>query len=87
MATLNSATEKWARKMANAGGKWAAATTGEGGRMCAGVANFIGQPAPGCNAAGYDAGVQAVGAAGFQSAVQGKQNKWADNYVRAMTGR
>ena len=55
--------------------------------MCQGVSEFIGQPAPGCNAAGYDSGVQAVGATGFQSAVQGKGTKWANAYINRMTGR
>lgn len=87
MATIATATAKYARKMASAGQKWAADTAGAGGRMCQGVSEFIGQPAGNCNAAGYDAGVQAVGAAGFQQAVQGKENKWANNYIRAMTGR
>lgn len=73
--------------MANAGAKWAADTQGKGNAMCQGVSEFIGQPAPGCNASGYDAGVQAVGSAGFQSAVQGKGSKWARRYVERMSGR
>ena len=81
------AEQKWTRKTANAGTKWSQETQGKGSVMCQGVSEFIGQPAPGCNAAGYDAGVAAVGPAGFQSAIQGKGPKWARNYVAAMTGR
>jgi hypothetical protein len=87
MASLATAQAKWDRKMANAGSKWAANAQGKGNAMCQGVSEFIGQPAPGCNASGYDSGVQAVGATGFQSAVQGKGTKWANAYVNRMTGR
>ena len=87
MATLATAQEKYDRRMAQAGGIWATRTQGKGGQMCAGVSRFIGSPASGCNASGYDQGVQAVGAAGFQQAVQGKGTKWAQNYVARMTGR
>ncbi len=87
MANINTAEQKWERKMQTAGSKWANAASGKGNAMCQGVSEFIGQPAAGCNAAGYDAGVQAVGAAGFQQAVAGKGSKWARRYVERMTGR
>lgn len=77
MATLASAEQKWTRKTADAGPKWAAAVAGKGAAYCQGMQRFLGGPVPGCPAAAYDAGVQAVGAAGFQQAIQGKGSKWA----------
>lgn len=77
MPTLASAEQKWTRKTADAGAKWFADTQGKGAAYCAGMARFLGSPVPGCPAAAYDAGVAAVGAQGFQQAVQGKGGKWA----------
>ena len=77
MATLASAEQKWTRKTQDAGSRWASATMGKGAAYCAGMQRFLGGPVPGCPAGAYDQGVAAVGASGFQQAVQGKGNKWA----------
>lgn len=86
MANLASAEQKWTRKTQDAGSKWAAATQGKGAAYCEGMARFLGSPVPGCPAAAFDAGVAAVGANGFQQAVQGKGNKWASRMRESMSG-
>lgn len=85
MATLRSAEEKWNRKMQNAGQKWFNDTVGKGSEYCEGMAQFFQQPIPGCpaKAQAFDNGVQAIGAQGFQAAVQGKGAKWAKKMLEA----
>lgn len=85
MANLRTAEQKWDRKMADAGAKWFDDTAGKGQQYCEGLAEFFGQPIPGCQqkAQAFNAGVQAVGAQGFQQAVQGKGAKWARRFLES----
>lgn len=80
MATLESATQKYARKTAAGAAKWNAAK----GRMAAnyskGLAEFGIQVAPEI-AASYSAGINAAQYRG------GDPNKWRENFVAKMSGR
>lgn len=80
MATLQSAAAKWARKTAGAGQKWMGAVQQAGaGEYCAGWARFAGTSPAQCMqtmGSNWQQGVQAVGAAGFDQAIAGKENKY-----------
>jgi len=86
MAKIDLAAEKWARKMARAGPKWKSGVTGKESAFCRGVAEFIGVGTcdPAVSSA-YAQGVGAVSAEEFQSAVAGKETKWKQKYIEAMT--
>lgn len=87
MVTLEMAKAKWARKMAVAGERWKSGVTGKGAEYCSGVAAFlgVGTCAPDKRAA-FEAGVNAVSASDFQSAVAGKEEKWARKLREALAG-
>lgn len=85
MATLQSAMQKWDRKMANAGQNWQAGVANAEGNYCAGVSEFMGSQAARALCDKWQANVNAVGPQGFQQAVAGKGTKWAERYVRKMT--
>ncbi|MBF6555491.1 MAG: hypothetical protein IVW52_04865 [Acidimicrobiales bacterium] len=75
--SISYAAEKWSRKTANAGAKWKAALdSGAASRYCTGLQEFLGHSAPMACAA-YGAGISAVSASDFQSAVSGKAGKYS----------
>lgn len=75
--TIAYAADKWARKTSNAGAKWKSALdSGASARYCTGLQEFLGHSAPqACGA--YNAGISAVSASDFQSAVAGKAGKYS----------
>lgn len=73
---------KWERKTANAGASWQTGVT-SGSTPCAGLREEYG--IGNCNIdASWRAGVQEVGAQGFQASIQGKGQKWLQNYLRGL---
>jgi hypothetical protein len=75
--SLSYAASKWARKTSGAGAKWRAALdAGAASRYCTGLQEFLGHSAPQACAA-YNAGIAAVSASDFQSAVSGKEGKYS----------
>jgi hypothetical protein len=76
MATLATAQAKWERKTAAAGDKWKRRTTGREADYCKGFSDFVGHPLTEV-CANYAAGVNAVSAADYNTAVAGKGAKWA----------
>lgn len=86
MATLNSAREKWERKMSNAGSKWKDGVSGKQGDYEQGVADFLGTDPGNVSTGGdWEDGVSAVSASDFQSQVAGKGDKWARRTENGMT--
>ena len=74
--SLSYAAEKWSRKTASAGTKWKSALdAGASARYCSAFDEFVGHSTPQACAA-YSAGINAVSASDFQSAVSGKQGAY-----------
>jgi hypothetical protein len=74
--------QKWERKTAQAGAKWKAAVS-NGRSPCQRLREEYG--IQNCNIdQAWRAGVDAVTAGDFQSAISGKGPKWMENYVRGL---
>lgn len=80
MATLQSAKEKYARRMAGAAAAYNAAKGRASANYAAGVARFLGSQPAGHIVSAYQAGINAAQYRG------GDPEKWARNYVAKMTG-
>lgn len=79
--SVSYAQQKWERKTQSAGSRWKEATTGAGSRYCEGLQAFLGHAAPqACSA--YTAGVGAVSASDFQSAIAGGGARYAAGLSR-----
>lgn len=70
--------EKWERKTQNAGEKWKANTSGKGANLRDGLSRAGFNAGPQFMAS-WEAGVAAVSASDFNSAIQGKGAKWEAN--------
>jgi len=79
VATLASAKEKYARRMAGAAAAYNAAKPRMTSNYAAGVARFLGSPPAAHIVAAYNAGVNAAQYRG------GDPEKWARNYQAKMT--
>jgi hypothetical protein len=80
--TVAYAASKWARKTSGAGAKWKSALdAGAASRYCTGLQEFLGHSAPQACAA-YNAGISAVSASDFQSAIAGKEGKYSASLGR-----
>lgn len=84
--TIEQGRAKWARKMGNAGSTWKAGVSGKDGAYAAGLGDVVGGPVSPQIVAAWRQGVDATSAEDFQRSIQGKENKWADNFRRAVTG-
>ena len=80
MATLQSAKEKYARKMQTAAAAYNAAKGRMAANYSAGLAQFLGRPPAGHIVSAYQAGINAAQYRG------GDPDKWERNYVAKMTG-
>lgn len=81
MTTLELAKGRWERSMARAGPRWKAGVTDKSGAYGSGIARFLGLPSVNpAKITAYKEGVDAVSAAAFQSAVDGKGDRWASRY-------
>jgi len=89
MAILATAKEKYRRKMTveKRGDVWKKMVTDKSDEYCKGVARFLGVAtcAPE-RASAFKAGVDAITAADFNAAVEGKEEKWAARYKEKMAG-
>jgi|GEM_PF-4252168 len=84
MAKIDLAKRKWAEKMANAGTRWKAGVTDKRDAYKRGLELFAGVTAGNTLADNYKRGVDLVTAEDFQSAVRGKEEKWASRLVEAI---
>ena len=85
MSTPELAKQKWRRKVT--GDRWKAGVSGKADEYCSGIARFLGVSS--CNPEikeRYRQGVDAVTAEMFNQAVAGKEEKWFENYKKAMVG-
>lgn len=80
MATLQSAKEKYARKMATAASNWNAAKPRMSSNWSSGMSQFLGSPVSGARTAAYQAGINSANYRG------GDPDKWERNFRAAMTG-
>lgn len=85
MSTLALAKGKWIRKMRDAGAKWKAHVTGKRSAYAEGLGRFAGVTAGASMPSHYEEGVNAVTPDEFQSAVSGKEDKWASRLVEAIS--
>jgi len=81
--TPQAAQDKWERKTSGAGDKWKANT--QDGDYAGGVADFWGMsPGEVGASSAWSEGVDATSAGDFDSAVQGKGDKWRRNTERGL---
>jgi len=86
MTTLALAKKKWARKMRDAGTKWKKGVTGKGSAYGKGLATFLGVTSISPEVVRrYTEGIEAVTPEEFQSAIRGKEDKWARRLREALT--
>lgn len=86
---LQTAEQKWVNNTSQAGVNWKQGVDAAGpGAFCEGIAKFGINPAACMSGPGsrWAQGVSQVGAQGFQAAISGKGDKWARNWIRAMSG-
>lgn len=80
IATLQSAKEKYARKMATAATNWNAAKPRMTSNWASGMSSFLGAPVAGHIVSSYQAGINAAQYRG------GDPDKWERNLRAKMTG-
>jgi len=78
---------KWERNTSGKGGKWKANASAGSANYAAGIRRFLGTEPSAAVVARQRAGIDATTAADFEAAIQGKGQKWANNYRRGMTGQ
>ena len=84
--SLDRARDKWERKTSGAGQRWRDAVEGRQSDYEQGVADFLGvSPDQITTGSTWNQEVQAVSASDYDAAVQGKGQKWAENYRRGVT--
>jgi len=79
MVSLSDVASKWSRKTSGKGDKWKREVKGKGSDVCAGLMKIEGIESCGI-ADDYDREVAKVSASDFNSAIEGKKDKWKRNF-------